>query len=321
MLRRIVVIIVGILVLATGAAAVGLTWAHLSLRREESPLPELTALSAPPADMPVSIAYINSASQPMPRAAVLDPGSDLAPQEPYVMSHPSFVLRWADRRILLIDTGMTPDDAIAFGKPLEWVAGAQPMQAHGAIADILGKDAAQVAGVMLTHLHTDHVGGLAALCSKRGQPTSLFMTHAQATYTNYTTRPGRKLVEAAGCADVQELPEGGLQPVPGFSGVSVFAAGGHTPDTQVILAWVKGADGARLYALLGDVVNHIDGINHNIPKPFLYRWLMVPEDNTRLGELRVALRRLREEARATLLPAHDQFAIEASGVPAYAASN
>jgi len=319
MLRRIVVVVAGLLVLLIAVAGVALTWAHVALRNAESPLPELAALSAapPPGDMPVSISYINTASQPMPRASVLDPSSDPTPQAPYVMSHPSFVLRWADGRILLIDTGMTPEDAIAFGKPVEMLAGAQPTEAHGAVADVLGGHVGHVAGVMFTHLHTDHVGGLQALCAKHSRPLSLPMTHAQTAFTNYTTRPARKLIAGAGCAKVQEIQEGGLQPVPGFAGVSVFAAGGHTPDTQVILAAVNGAGGLRRYAFLGDVVNNIDGINNNVPKPFFYRWFIVPEDNVRLGDLRVLLRQLRDEAGVTLLPAHDQLAIEASGVPRY----
>lgn len=319
MLRRILVVVAGVLILLIAVAAVALSWAHLALRNAEAPLPELAALSAVPSpgDLPISIAYINTASQPMPRASVLDPSSDPAPQAPFVMSHPSFVLRWADGRILLIDTGMTPEDAVAFGKPMEAIAGAQPTQALGAVADVLGDNVGHVAAVMFTHLHTDHVGGLQALCAKHSQPLSLPMTHAQATLTNYTTRPGRSLIEGAACAKVQEIQEGGLQAVPGFAGVSVFAAGGHTPDTQVILATVNGAGGQRRYAFLGDVVNNIDGVNHNVPKPFFYRWFIVPEDNMRLGELRLLLRRLRDEAAVTLLPAHDQLAIEASGVPKY----
>jgi glyoxylase-like metal-dependent hydrolase (beta-lactamase superfamily II) len=316
MLRRLGLVISGIVGLFIFVAAIGLTWAHLSLRREQGPLPELAALAAPPAgaDLPVSLAYINTASQVMPRSAVLDPGADPSPQAPYVMSHPSFVLRWADGRILLVDIGMTPQEAIEFGKPLEWAAGAEPTQAHRAVADVLADEAARVGGVLFTHLHSDHVGGLPALCARRDQPIPIFMAQAQARYTNYTTRPGREIIAAAGCANQQELPEGGLQPVPGFDGVSLFAGGGHTPDTQVILAWVRSGGGARLHALLGDVVNNIDGINHNIPKPFLYRWFIVPEDNVRLAELRLLLHRLRDESGATLLPAHDQLAVEAAGL-------
>lgn len=319
MLRRILVIVVGLLGLAVAAATVGLAWAHLSLRREEGPLPNLLSLTPPAqsSDLPTAVSYINTASQAMPRAAVLDPASDPSPEAPYVMSHPSFVLRWADGRLLLVDSGMTPAVAIAFGRPLEWVAEAEPVQPHLAVAKVLADHAGKVGGMIFTHLHTDHVGGLGALCQRRQAPLPIFMTGPQANFGNYTTRPGRALIEESGCGRVEELSESGLSEVPGFPGVLVFPAGGHTPGTQVVLAWVRSSDGVRLYAFLGDVVNNIDGINHNISKPFLYRLLVVPEDDTRLAALRVLLAHLRDERGAVLLPAHDQLAIEASGVEMY----
>ena len=58
-----------------------------------------------------------------------------------------------------------------------------------------------------------------------------------------------------------------------------------------------------------------DGITYNIPKPFLYRWFMVPEDNGRLDELRQYLRDLRDGNRFRLLVSHDQRALESSEVP------
>lgn len=323
MLRRILVICLFLLGLALLVAGVGLTWAHLALRSEESPLPDLIAMPTPSgdSDLAVSVSYINTASQPMPRAAVLDTAADPSPDAPYVMSHPSFVLHWADGRMLLIDTGMTRAAAIDFGKPLQWVADAQPVQPHGPAADVLGERVAAVRGIVFTHLHSDHVEGLQALCVQRREPVAIFMTRAQARYGNYTTRPGRAAIAAAACARVEELEDSPLPGLPGFPGVFVAAVGGHTPGTQVILAWVGQGEGRRLYVFVGDVVNNIDGINHNIPKPFLYRLLVVPEDETRLAALRVLLGRLRDERGAVLLPAHDQLAIEASGIATYTAAN
>ncbi len=318
-MRRILVILVVLIGLAILAAAGGLAWAHISLRSHEGPLPDVLSvpLVAPVTDGPVSLTYINTASQVMPRSAVVDPGSDPSPATRYVMSHPSFVLRWADGRTLLIDAGMTSAAAVEFGRPLEWLAQAEPMQPLVSVADALGTRVAEVGGVLFTHLHTDHVGGLTAICRQRREALPIFMTTTQARYGNYTSAPGRAMIAEAGCARIEELRDDALVSVPGFPGVSVFAAGGHTPDTQVILATVGPGSGARLYAFLGDVVNHVDGINHNISKPFLYRLLVVPEDDSRLAALRLMLRRLRDERAATLLPAHDQLAIEASGLAAY----
>ena len=66
----------------------------------------------------------------------------------------------------------------------------------------------------------------------------------------------------------------------------------------------------------GDTVNNIDGVLHDIPKPFLYRLLIVPEAEDRQTELRHFLRDLGTAAGMTLLVSHDQREIEASGIPA-----
>jgi glyoxylase-like metal-dependent hydrolase (beta-lactamase superfamily II) len=322
-MRRVARIIGILLLVLVLFLAAGLGWAHVSLRRSEQPLPDLIRLPAPPAgaDLPVSITYVNTASQPMPRSTVLDTGADPSPDAEYVMSHPSFVLRWADGRLLLIDAGMTREGAIEFGQPLEMVAGAEPITAHASVAATLGDAAGDVRGIVFTHLHVDHVGGLTELCARRRQPLPVFMSPNQATYGNYTTRPGRALIEEASCARVSTLPQEGVAGLPGLAGVFLFAAGGHTPGTQVILAWVATSGEPRLYAFVGDVVNNIDAINHNISKPFLYRLLVVPENDARLAELRTLLRRLRDERGATILVSHDELSIEAAGLHPYGAAS
>jgi len=301
-------------------AAAGLAWAHWSIRQERAPLPAPDAIAAAAAaggDLPVQLSVINTASQAMPRGSVLDAGGDPRPQEGYVMSHPAFVLEWADGRLLLIDAGMTRAQALEFGRPVEWLAGGQPTQVHGSAAEHLGASAARVGGIVFTHLHNDHVGGIAALCAAGGQPLPAFMTRAQAERGNYTTRPGLAALAAADCARPTALDGGALKPVPGFPGVHVIDAGGHTPGSQIILAFVQGPDGVRRYAFTGDIVNALDGVLADVPKPLLYRTVIIPEDGLRQAELRAFLKRLHDEAQFTLVVAHDQRAIEASGVPAY----
>lgn len=312
-----------LLLVVISALGGGLVWTHWTLRRERPPLPEMGDLMSPGAetDLPVSLTYINTASQRMPRQAVLHAATDPFPEAPYVMSHPAFVLRWADGRLLLVDAGMTPEAAREFGRPLEWLARAEPLVAHGSAAEQLGRERERVAGVVFTHLHTDHVEGIDEICRGRAGPLTVWMTPSQATQSNYTTRPGRQRIDAAGCARVATLGGERIVAIPGFPGVTMFAAGGHTPGTQVILAWVQGPSQPRLHVLAGDVANQIDGINHNLSKPLLYRLLVVPEDDFRLGELRILLRRLRDEHGATVLVAHDQLAIEASGVAPFQRHN
>ena len=299
-------------------AAVALVRAHAGVRRERIPLPDAAALQAgaAEADRPVRVSWINTASQPMPRSGVLDPHLDPRPNAAYVMSHPAFVLEWADGRLLLVDTGMNREQARAFGRPIEVLSGGKAIEPHGSTAEHLGEARSRVRGIVFTHLHSDHTGGILDLCAGRAGPLPVFMTEAAATRPNYTTRPGLDYVARSGCARVDRLPDGAALSVPGFPGVRVVAAGGHTPCSQIVVADVHGADGDRRYVFTGDVANNIDGIEANVPKPFLYSMVIVPEDGPRLYELRGYLHEMRERG-ATLLVSHDQLQLEGSGIPVW----
>jgi glyoxylase-like metal-dependent hydrolase (beta-lactamase superfamily II) len=323
MVKRLALAVVLLVGLAVLAAAVVLVRAHLAVRAETAPLPTLEAIAVASTvgtivdDAPVRVSVINTASQPMPRAAVLEAGRDPHAGAPYVMSFPAFVLEWKDGRLLLIDAGMTGAGAIAFGKPIEWLGGAEPISPHASVATALGDAAGRVKGIVFTHLHTDHVGGITELC-QRLNGLSVALTEAQAERTNYTTRPGLDLLEEADCVHFARVSGGPLFAVPGFPGVFLIDAGGHTPGSQIALAFVSGADGtAHRYAFTGDIVNNLDGILYDVPKPFLYRTFFVPESEPRQTELRAFLKRLRDEAGFELLVSHDQLALEASGVPAW----
>jgi glyoxylase-like metal-dependent hydrolase (beta-lactamase superfamily II) len=316
MRRGIVLVLAALPLLAAGGLAMGVAWAHLEIRRERAPLPsaDLVRASAAGDDRPVAISWINTASQAMPRSAVLDARRDVSPDRPYVMSHPAFVLEWSDGRLLLVDTGMDREGALAFGKLIERLGGAQPIVPLRSVAERLGPARARVSGLAFTHLHVDHVEGLGALCAGIPHPVSVFMTEAQRERSNYTTRPGRALLQKAACAKPVALEGGPLFGLSGFPGVFVIAAGGHTPGSQIVIAHVREGENLRTYAMTGDIVNHIDGINDDVPKPFLYSLVVVPEDGERLSELRHYLRELRDRAGVVLLVSHDQAELEASGV-------
>ncbi|MCZ7618259.1 MAG: MBL fold metallo-hydrolase [Myxococcota bacterium] len=248
--------IVGFLVLALAGSGGVLAWAHAGIRREQAPLPSLSAavraVQAPGG--PVRLAIANTASQTMPRSSVLDAARDPAAGAPYVMSHPSFVLEWADGRILLVDVGMDRAGAASFGRPIELLSGGEPIEPHDAVATQLGDAAGRVDGIVFTHLHEDHVGGVVELCRGRPRPLRVFMTEAQDQRGNHTTRAARRLLTDARrgaqteadppCVERVRIASGGAQPVPGFPGTAVVAAGGHTPGSQIVLAAVAGAGGA-----------------------------------------------------------------------------
>ncbi len=306
--------LVGVVVVLAG---LGLLWAHVSLRGERSPLPEIGQVSralSGDSDRPIAVRWINSASQDMPRSAVLDPELDPTPDQPYRMSHPSFVLEWSDGRILLVDVGMTPPAASAFGAPAELV-GARPIEPHTATARQLGSRASEVAGVVFSHLHTDHVEGIGALCEGRTEPLEVFGTKGQLVRTNYTTKPGRDLLNEAPCVKLVPLEGGGpLISLPGFPGVRVIEAAGHTPGSQLVVAQVDEGGTRTSYVFTGDIANARDGVRHDIPKPWMYSTFIVPEDAERLGEVRRFVRSLHQEQDFTVLVQHDERSIEETDV-------
>lgn len=312
---------VGLLLgLAAVVLAAVFALAHLEIRRRDPKLPsdaEVLAL-AQAADAPSAVAWQLTASQALPRGQVLDPARDPEPDAPYVMSHPSFALAWPDGRLLLVDLGMEREAALAFGRPLAWLGG-EPIVAGGGAADALGPAAERVAAVLFTHLHSDHVEGVLALCKARGGAgLPMPWTAAQADLVNYTTRPGHRLLEQAGCLATRRLPAAPLAPVEGFGGVAVVDAAGHTPGSQVVLAVVRGENAPRRLAFTGDVANHVAGIRLDVGKPPAYRALVVPEWDERLGRVRRWLRHLEQELGFELVVAHDRAQLEALGLPSFA---
>lgn len=302
--------------LAVAYVTAGLFLAHRQIRNLEPELPPADAILAfdPTSDLPVSLSWLNTASQRMPRSAVLEPSLDPTPKAPYTMGHTAFVLEWPDGRILLIDAGMDRDAARRFGKPLEFLAGAEPISPLGSVAEKLGASLSRVQAIAFTHEHVDHTQGVIALCSLRTKPVRLIQNRLQLEESNYTTREAKKQIAEAPCLE-REIAEGGpLFAVRGFPGIAFFAAAGHTPGSQVFVAHVRGSAGVRTYLFTGDVVNQIDGVRANIPKPRLYSMVMVPEAPGRLDALRRLLAELERDHGAALLVSHDQLSLEASGV-------
>lgn len=317
--RRIGLAVLALLVLGVGGAVLLLVNAHLGVRSLRPPLPEPASLFAldASADLPTGLFLVETARQPMPRKGVLDPTGDPHPDATYVMTHPGFVLAWPDGRLFLIDVGMDRESALAFGAPLERYAGAGPIEPLGSVAERLGPAAGRLRGIAFTHLHTDHTAGLDALCTKLGARLPLFQTSAQHDSGNYTTRSGRAQLAAADCVSFTRLPEAPLAALPGFPGLFVIAAAGHTPGSQIFVAHVRAADAIRVWILTGDVVNHRDAIAHDLPKPWLYSLLVVPEDAQRLARLRRFLAELAADPRVRLAVSHDAVGLAEHGAPAW----
>ncbi|MCP4003122.1 MAG: MBL fold metallo-hydrolase [bacterium] len=304
----------GILLLAALVfAGVGLALAHRAIDRIEPPLPSPgSALSYDENDsFPIKIEWLNTASQKMPRSGVLQPGLDPNPDEPYVMSHSAFALTWPDGRIFLIDAGLDAASAPGFGAPIELLSGGDPIEFRASARDLLGERVSSLAGLAFTHLHADHTAGLTELCETLPGRLRLIQTRTQATELNFTTRGSHAQVSSAACARHEIIEGDAPQTVARFPGLLVLPAGGHTPGSTVFIAHVRTGDGMRSFVLLGDIVNHIDGLTWNLPKPHLYSRFVVPESTERLEKLRVFLRRLVTEHGAIPLVSHDENQLRA----------
>lgn len=294
-MRKAVLSVLGFVFVGSAVLLAATIPARWQIRHIAPELPDWAALDAAlnQSGGPVGLAYINTASQ------VTTLGE---------LGHPAIVLDWPDGRRFLIDTGMPPAEAQAFGKPIE-LLGAGPTTTFGAVATQLGAAVHAVKGIAFTHLHSDHTAGLPGICAAQAAAATVYQAPLQQQELNYTTDIGMAALDAAVCpravlgADV-------IKPVPGFPGLVAVSLGGHTPGSTMYAARVAG----ETWIFSGDITNDRRSLLENIPKPWWYSALVVPENVARTAALRVWLRALDEQPRVTVLPAHDVAAMTAAGL-------
>jgi len=324
MLRRLAIGLGALVGLGLVVGLAVLVPAHVQIRQVAPPLPRVDQLAAAgtglPADsLPVAVWTLHTAHQAMPRSAVLAQTFDPRPDRPYRMAHPAFAIEWPDGRLFLVDLGMRPEVAVGFGAPIEAISGGAPIEPVQDVARGLGDAVARVAGVGVTHLHQDHVDGVEALCAARGdaEPVPLVRGPGQAERVNFTTRAGRDQLARAACLTPRTLEPGALIPVPDFPGLYLVEGAGHTPGSQWWVARVGRGAEQRVWVWVGDVANHIAGVVENIPKPALYRWLVVPEAPDRLEQLRTLAAGAQARPGVQVLVSHDGGHLAADGPPVW----
>ncbi len=272
--------------------------AHRQIRSIHPPLPDFDAIAAAldVAGGPVSISYLNSASQ----------------RSPYgTLGHPGVLLEWSDGRRFLIDTGMPPEQAIAFGKPIEFILDAEPTATYGSLAQQLGAAVDSIEGIAFTHLHSDHTDGLPTICAAQAEAATVFQTPLQFNERNYTTELGFKAFDGVAC-ERRQLAAGSMMTIPGFPGLVAASLGGHTPGSTLYA--VRIAD--KFWLFSGDITNDKKSLLQDLPKHWLYSAIIVPEDTARTALLRDYLLELEKIDGVTVLPAHDVEAMAAS-LPKY----
>ena len=114
-------------------------------------------------------------------------------------------------------------------------------------------------------------------------------------------------VRESGC-EREQLGNEVIKTVPGFPGLLVIAAGGHTPGSTIYVVRVDGEN----WASAGDITNDMQSLHDNVGKAWLYSNLLIPENTAWLDQLRRWLESIDQTEDFTVLVAHDIGAFERS---------
>ena len=173
--------------------------------------------------------------------------------------------------------------------------------------DATGYDRNRLRGVLLTHSHWDHVGGLDSL------DVPIWIVPSEEQYAAQDRDGVYRLVAPGHEIHGYEFhgpPYLGFPSsfdVYGDGSVVVVPVGGHTPGSVVIFVTLPSR---KRYAFIGDLTWQLDGINRRVERPWLMRKLADSDpEQVRQSLLRViALADLMQ-----IVPAHDRNAHE--GIP------
>lgn len=301
MIRKLSRLIATLLALGLLAIAALLITSHWQIRQVEPALPTAAEIEAalPQESAAATISYVNTATQNGPFGQ---------------LGHVAVLIEWPDRASFLLDTGMPPAQAIAFGAPMERFLKADPTQTFGSVAEQMGESVQSIEGIAFTHLHTDHTDGIGGICKAQTKPATIFQTGLQRELQNYGTSPGEENLAAAICNRLILGPDT-VKPIPGFPGIVAIAAGGHTPGSTLFASRFNGK--IRIFA--GDITNDMHSLHNNVDKHWAYTTFIVPENPARQRELRLWLESLDQQAGFEVLVAHDIEAWKRSDIAAWQA--
>lgn len=222
----------------------------------------------------------------------------------YLIRHP--------RGDLLIDTGLGSQVATQYAQlpallrmTTRYTAGmtaAAQLRAGGILPE-------QLAGVILTHAHWDHVSGLPDLAGAR-----IWINAAESAFIDSGDRMSALAASFPSVARQTYAFEGGpylgypsSHDVFGDGAVVLVPAGGHTPGSVIVFVSLPDQ---RRYAFIGDIAWQLEGIERPAERPWPSRVLVdhngadVREQLRHLAALHQRFPQLR------LVPAHDLRAAE-----------
>lgn len=306
----------GLIALALTLAGIGaLVWTFSAARLDFTPLDaaELPA-AMPPAGMSLSALPTGSMQS---RALFAYRGGSLSDRREFSMT--AFLVRHP-KGDLLFDAGFG-FDVDAHIKTTPWLMRQMSTYTRTrTVANLLGGSGylpSQLAGVVLTHAHWDHVSGLDSLPGVK-----VWVTPAEKRFIDSRDRM-TALINSFKDVNYREFnfPDG---PYLGFEksydvwsdgSVVIVPAPGHTPGS--IIAFIALPTGAR-YALLGDLVWQIEGVDIPAERPWLSRKL-VDEDDDEVRKQIAKVAAIRKRfPEIHMIPAHDARAV--SRVPVFPAA-
>jgi glyoxylase-like metal-dependent hydrolase (beta-lactamase superfamily II) len=177
------------------------------------------------------------------------------PDRPLGMDYFFWVVRSASRTIV-VDSGFSPQGGAARGRTTLL---AMPAALHAA-----GVNPDEVAQVVVTHAHYDHIGGLPAFGA-----AEVVMTRAE--YEFWTGPLGNRTqfahhAEAAEISHLRTLHAAGRLTLTGASypvapGIELTQVGGHTPGQAIVTV----PDGAGQLVLASDAVHYYEELERDRP--------------------------------------------------------
>ena len=220
------------------------------------------------------------------------------PDRPLGMDYFFWVAR-SPARSVVIDTGFSPAGGAARGRTMLMDTG-PALRAAGTAPD-------DVAQVVLTHAHYDHIGGLPAFTG-----AEVIMTRDE--YDFWTGPMGRRgqfadTTEASELDHLRKLCEAGRLTLAGRAhqvapGIELTQVGGHTPGQAIVTVATAGGP----VVLASDAVHYYEELERDRPFSIV----------ANLADTYAAFDRIRElaQAGALVVAGHDPLVAERFGDPA-----